>query len=195
MEFKEIVTQRYATKQFTSVKIPEERIRELIELIRLAPSALNLQPWRIKVVGDEKTKAALAPAVFGQQHAIVCSHLIILCANTDTDDVIAKADKSMREAGFPDERRNGMMTMAKNLKDNFSLSWAQQQVYLALANAVNGAKALGFDSCPMTGFDPSALSKILGLPSHIVPTALCPVGYAADAPMPKARLSLADLML
>ena len=88
-----------------------------------------------------------------------------------------------------------MMTMAKNLKDNFSLSWAQQQVYLALANAVNGAKALGFDSCPMTGFDPSALSKILGLPSHIVPTALCPVGYAADAPMPKARLSLADLML
>jgi nitroreductase/dihydropteridine reductase len=195
MEFREIVAQRYAAKQFTSVKIPEGRIRDLIELIRLAPSALNLQPWRIKVIGDEKERAALSTAMFGQQHAVVCSHLIILCANTDTDDVIAKADKSMLEAGFSDEQRNGRITMAKNLKDKFNLAWAQQQVYLALANAVNGAKSLGFDSCPMTGFDPVALSKILGLPAYIVPTALCPVGYAADVPMPKARLSLADLLL
>ena len=85
--------------------------------------------------------------------------------------------------------------MANKLKDKFNLAWAQQQVFIALANAVNGAKSLGFDSCPMTGFDPEALSKILGLPAHIVPTALCPVGYADDVPMPKARLSLADLML
>jgi nitroreductase/dihydropteridine reductase len=195
MEFREIVAQRYATKQFTSGKIPEELIGELIELIRLAPSALNLQPWRIKVIGDEKERTALSTAMFGQQQAVACSHLFILCANTDIDDVIAKADKCMREAGFPDERRNNMITMVKNLKDNFTLAWAQQQVYLALANAVNGAKALGFDSCPMTGFNPSALSKILGLPPHLVPTVLCPVGYAADVPMPKARLSLTDLLL
>jgi nitroreductase / dihydropteridine reductase len=194
MEFEEIVKQRYAAKQFTSIKIPEEQIRKLIELIRLAPSALNLQPWRIKVIGDEKARAALATAVFGQ-HAIACSHLIILCANTDIDDVITKADKSMREAGFPDERRNGMIAMAKNFKDRFNTAWSQQQVFIALANAVNGAKALGFDSCPMTGFDPAALSKALDLPAHIVPTALCPVGYAADTPIPKARLSLTDLML
>lgn len=195
MEFKEIVRQRYATKQFTSAKIPEELIRELLELIRLAPSALNLQPWRIKVISDDETKKALGPAVFGQQHAVACSHLLVFCANTDVEDVITKADKSLREAGFPDERRNGMMTMARSIRDKLDVAWAQQQVYLALANAVIGAKALGFDSCPMTGFDPAAISKILALPAKLVPTAICPLGYGADVPLPKARLSLDDMLL
>ena len=48
MEFKEIVMQRYAVKKFNGKVVPEEKINELIELVRYAPSALNLQPWRIK---------------------------------------------------------------------------------------------------------------------------------------------------
>jgi nitroreductase/dihydropteridine reductase len=195
MEFRDVVMERYATKTFTGEKVPEQKIDELIDLIRFAPSALNLQPWRIKVVSDQKTRDALAPALFGQPQAVNCSHLIILCANTDVDDVLAKADKSMKEAGFPDERRVQMIAMATNLKPNLTLYWAQQQVYLALGNAVNGAKALGLDSCPMTGFDPKQCSAILGLPPHLVPTAVCPIGYGADTPGPKARLSRADILL
>jgi nitroreductase len=195
MEFKEIVMQRYATKKFTEKKVPEEKIKELIELIRFAPSALNLQPWRIKVISDQKTREALSPALFGQPHAIACSHLLVFCANTNLDEVIEKADRAMKEGGLPDELRTTRVQMAKNLKEKLTLVWAQQQVYLALANAVNGAKALGFDSCPMTAFDPEKCARILGLPSHLIPTAFCPVGYGADTPVPKARLSQADILL
>jgi nitroreductase len=56
MEFKEIVMSRYATKKFDGRKIPEPKITELLELIRFAPSALNIQPWKIKVITDQKTK-------------------------------------------------------------------------------------------------------------------------------------------
>ena len=193
MEFKDVVMQRYAAKAFTDRKVPEEKIDELLDLIRFAPSALNLQPWKVRVIADQATRDRLAPAMFGQSQAIRCSHLLVLCANIDIDDVIATADRVMKDAGFPDERRTQMIGMANNVKANFTASWAQQQVYLAFANAVNGAKSLGLDSCPMTGFDPAQVSRILGLPANLLPTAIVPVGYGADAPVLKARLSRKNL--
>jgi nitroreductase len=45
----------------------------------------------------------------------------------------------------------------------------------------------------MAGFDPNAYSQILNLPDHLVPTLLCPLGYAADTPIPKVRLSKEDV--
>jgi nitroreductase / dihydropteridine reductase len=195
MEFKDVVMQRYATKAFTKEKVPEDQINELLDLIRFAPSALNLQPWRIKVVSDQKTRDDLAPAMFGQPQAVNCSHLLVFCADTDTDEVIKKADACLKASGFPDDLRAQMMGMAANLKPNLGLAWAQQQVYLALGNAVNGAKALGLDSCPMTGFDPAQVARILGFPPHLVPTAICPVGYGGDTPGPKVRLSRADILI
>jgi nitroreductase / dihydropteridine reductase len=195
MEFRDVVMGRYATKAFTSQKVADEDINQLVDFIRFAPSALNLQPVRVRVVSDDGTKAALEPAMFGQPHAVNCSHLLILCANTDIDEVIRMADQSMKDAGYPDDRRSRTMGMAASIKEHLTLQWAQFQVYIALANAVNGAKSLGLDSCPMTGFDPQKCASILGLPVHIVPTALCPVGYAADKPTPKARLSRKDFLV
>ncbi|MDD1666434.1 MAG: nitroreductase family protein, partial [Methanomicrobiales archaeon] len=66
-------------------------------------------------------------------------------------------------------------------------------VFLALGNALNGAKSLGLDSCPMGGFDPKEYARILGLPPHLVPTMLCPVGYAADTPEPKIRFPVEEI--
>jgi nitroreductase / dihydropteridine reductase len=195
MEFKDVVMQRYATKVFTKEKVPEDKINDLLELIRFAPSALNLQPWRVKVVSDQKTRDDLAPAMFGQPQAVNCSHLLVFCADTDTDEVIKKADECLKASGFPDDLRVQRLEMAANLRPNLGLAWAQQQVFLALGNAVNGAKALGLDSCPMTGFDPGQVAQMLGLPSHLVPTVICPVGYGADTPGTKARLSRADILI
>ncbi len=73
------------------------------------------------------------------------------------------------------------------------LAMAQHHVYLAMGNAVNGAKSLGLDSCPMGGFDPKEYSRILALPSNLVPTMLCPVGYAADKPGPKVRFPSGEI--
>jgi nitroreductase len=60
MDFKELLMTRYATKKFDGTKIDESKIDQLFEMIRFAPSALNLQPWKIKVVTDEKTKTQLS---------------------------------------------------------------------------------------------------------------------------------------
>ena len=81
----------------------------------------------------------------------------------------------------------------KGLQGENRLAWAQRQTYLALGNGINGAKALGFDSCPMEGFEPDEFAKILGLPETLVPTALMTIGHANDTPRPKLRFSREEL--
>lgn len=195
MEYLRLLKERYACRDFEPKRLPDEKVKELLEAIRLTPSALNLQPWRIKVVEDQEIKQRLFEYSMGQGHVLSCSHLLVFCANTDIEDVIAAAERSMLEASFPKERVKEMMGIAKSIRDKLTREWAREQVFIALCNAVIAAKALGFDSCPMTGFDPEGYRKVLGLSPHLEPVALCAIGYGKGATLPKARLKLEDILL
>ena len=73
-------------------------------------------------------------------------------------------------------------------------AWSQARTCPALGNSLNGAKALGFDSCPMGGFDPEEYIRVLRIPPPPVPVMLSPVGYAADKPVPKIRFHGQDIL-
>ena len=198
MEFKDIVMQRYATKKFDGKKIPEEKIHELIELVRFAPSAINLQPWKIKIVTDQKLKDQLKPAAFGQEQVTTCSHLLVFCADPDYEGLMKRLGVLLQKNKVPEDMQNRVLSMAAQFTATMSadqrFAWSQAQTYLALGNALNGAKSLGFDSCPMGGFNPDEFANILKIPKPLVPVMLCPVGYAADKPMPKMRFAKEDIV-
>ena len=191
MEFINIIMQRYATKKFDRKRLDDIKIGQLFEMIRYAPSGLNLQPWKVKVVTDQKVKEQLFPVSWNQEQITTCSHLLVFCADTNLEGLVARMEDLLRKNRVPDgkvkewkEFANGMLS---TMTPDQRLRYAETNVYIALANAVNGAKSLGFDSCPMGAFDPVAYARILGLPVHLVPVVLCPVGYAADTPIPKVR--------
>ena len=191
--------QRYATKRFNGRAVPEETVGELLELVRFAPSALNLQPWRLRVVADPAEKERLQPAAFDQAQVTTCSHLLVFCADPDYDGLIRKLDGLLAANGVPDEMRETVVGMSRQFADPMSaeqrLAWSTAQTYLAVGNALNGAKALGLDSCPMGGFDPAAVREILALPAPLVPVLLCPIGYGADEPGPKLRHPLGEILV
>lgn len=190
--------QRYAVKKFNGKAVPEEKINELIELVRFAPSALDLQPWRIRVITDQKLKEQLRPAAFNQEQITTCSHLLVFCADPDYDSLITKLSALLKANQVPQEVQAMVTGMAAQFAGSMSpeqrLAWSQAQTYLALGNALNGAKALGFDSCPMGGFNPDEFTRILEIPKPLVPVMLCPVGYAADKPMPKLRFRKEEIL-
>ncbi len=192
LDFEEIVKKRYATKLFDKRKVEESTMKKLYELIRLAPSSYNLQPWKIKVITDEETKVKLQKASFDQPQITTCSHLLIFCADTDLETKLEELADLLKKNNIPEDKLASFESMLKhfisNLQGNERLCWAQRQVYLALGNALNGAKALGLDSCPMEGFIKEEYSRILNLPKNLVPTVVVPIGYAADTPRPKIRL-------
>lgn len=191
LTFEEIVQQRYATKKFDGRKLPEEKVKRLLHLIRHAPSSYNLQPWKIIIVTEKKLKEKLLPAAWHQPQITSSSHLLVFCANKNILDHIDKLEQQMLQHGADKEKMRGSLQMMrdfeKGLTEEQKLSWAQRQTYLALGNAVNGAKSLGFDSCPMEGFDPKAYAELLQLPQNLVPSALCAIGYAIDTPRKKLR--------
>jgi nitroreductase len=172
---------------------------ELLELVRMAPSALNLQPWKIKVVDDPELKATLAPATGNPEMITTASHLLVFCADTDMETLVAKTMAAMEEAGVPEAIRTHVRELCEEMALRPSVQerkeWATHQVYLALGNAVNGAKALGFDSCPVTHFKPEEFRRILGIASHLFPVAICPLGYAAHQPSPKLRFPLSEILI
>lgn len=195
MEFEKIVMERYATKLFDGRKIPEEKINKLLELTRYAASSFNIQPWKIIIVKDQKLKEKLQPAAWNQQQITSCSHLLVFCADTDVAGNIDRLEKLMKEKGADTGHIGMMRDFEKSMSNEQKLAWAQRQTFLALGNALNGAKSLGFDSCPMEGFSPVEYSKILNLPKNLVPTALCPVGYAKDKAKNKLRFAKKDIFI
>jgi len=200
VEFKEIVKNRRSVRQYQAKAVPEETIDELLELISYSVSAINMQPWKIKVVADQKTKDELFPATFGMTQVTACSHLLVLCADTDYPAIIAKLAGAMAAAGISDEMRKRMIDLASNVSNNMTpeqrLTWSQNQVHIALGNALNGAYSLGLGACPMTAFRPDEFARILELPDTVVPTVLVSVGYPAEGqPAPKLRYPVSDIVV
>jgi nitroreductase len=192
MEFKEIVMQRYASKQFDGRMIDEPALFALLDLIRFSPSAFNLQPWKIKIVTAGRIKKNLLVHSNNQPQVTTCSHLLVFCANTELEGLADKAVEGLAGSGLPEESVSQYAAMIKGYVGSMSpeqrLAFAREQIHIALGNAVNGAKSLGLDSCPMGGFDPVAYADVLFLPDEYIPVVLCAVGYAADKPHTKWRL-------
>jgi nitroreductase / dihydropteridine reductase len=198
MDFKDIVKNRRAIRQYESKPVPEETIRELLEITSYAVSAINLQPWKIKVVSDAESKEKLFPATFGQNQVKACSHLFVFCADTDYAGIINTVNASMAAAGVPDPMREGMMEMAANVANGMTpeqrLHWSKEQVYIALGNTLNGAYSLGLGACPMTAFQAPEFAKILDLPENLVPTVMVSIGYPAETGGPKVRRSVDQIL-
>ncbi len=200
MDFKEIVKSRRSVREYQDKAVPEETIYELLEMIGYSVSAINLQPWKIRVVSDQQTKDKLFAATFGMKQVSTCSHLLVLCADVDYPALISKLDEALATAGTPEEMRQGMIGFATNITTDMtleqSLKWSQEQVHIALGNAVNGAYALGLGACPMTAFRAGDFARILELPDTVVPTVIVSVGYPADGqPAPKLRYPVGDILI
>lgn len=192
MNFQDVVMSRHAAKKFSEKTVPENKVDELLELIRYAPSSFNIQPWRIVIVSDAAMKEKLKPHAYGQEQITSCSHLFVFCYDTRKDAVLDAVDVSMKNAKAPEDKRVAFINTVREANARLNQEewnhYAELQVYLALGNALNGAKALGFDSCPMGGFNAAKFAEVLGLPEHIKPSVLCPIGYASDEPRKKVRI-------
>lgn len=199
MQFRECVMQRYAVKKSDGRTIPAEKVSELPDLVRFAPSALNLQPWKIKTVTDKKIRKELRPASFNQEQITTCSHLLVFCADSDYESLIRRLKNLMEDNRVPAETVSMVTEMASGFVVRLSAgeraAWSQAQTYLAPGNALNGARSLGFDSCPMGGFDPAAYSRILKISANLAPVMLCPIGFAADKPAPKIKYPQSGIVL
>jgi nitroreductase len=160
---------RYAVKKMNGSKIPAEKLNNILEATRLAPSAFGLTPYSIIVVEDEETRKKLQPAFYNQSQVVDGSAVVVFATwNSITEKEVAEymADIAAQR-GVPVESLNDFAGYIngsiKNLTPEQATTWAAKQTYLALGVGLVAAAAEEIDATPMEGFMPDAVDEILGL--------------------------------
>jgi nitroreductase len=161
----DLLSFRHACKAFDSQKqINNEDKRKILEFARLSPSSFGLEPWHFLAISNPKIQAELRAACWNQEQITSSSLLVAILSyrphvfRGETDFI----KQRMRRKEAPEEQYNAYSKMlisflaAQNTQD-----WAKRQSYIALSNMLTGAASLGIDSCPIEGFAPENVYKVL----------------------------------
>lgn len=129
MEFLKQMQNRYTTKKYNpEVKIDENLIAELKEILRLSPSSINSQPWNFIFVNNLELKRKLAEAsYFNKNNILESSHLIVFQVIKNP----AKFEKLIEE-NLLEGSINYYRTMVKPKGEAAIKSWMAHQVYISL---------------------------------------------------------------
>lgn len=191
MSFLSNLEWRYAAKKFdTTKKVSDADLEKITEAIRLTPTSFGMQPYHFYIVTNQEKKDAIQAAAWNQPQVGTSSHLIVMCAR---NDLIAVKDEyfDAMSGGSAEVRANlkGFEDMVTGFIPHASPEWAKKQVYIAQGFALAACAELQIDSCPMEGFDPAAVAKILEVPSNLDVAVMLPIGYRAalEHPRPKFR--------
>src|SRR5690606_41961623 len=102
MNFLENAKSRYTTKKYNpNLKISEEKIEQLKEILRLSPSSINSQPWTFGFIADEKVKRELASvSYFNEQRIIQASHLVVFSVIDEIEKFEEQIQQNLHEGAI-----------------------------------------------------------------------------------------------
>jgi len=176
MNTRETIEARRSVKHYDPNHImPEEDLAELIRLTKLAPSSFNMQNYRILVVRDPEIRQQIRAVAWDQAHVTDASVLFILCA----DLTAHQENPSTYWSHAPQEVQDILGPMIQPFyegKDTLIRDEAIRSSALAGMTLMLAAKDMGYDSCPMIGFDGEKVAELINLPQHYALSFMIPVG-------------------
>lgn len=170
MEFIDVLKRRRAIRKFSSRKISDKKITELIKLANLSPSAGNIQARALVIVKNQKTIKKIKDVTSGLRRFE--NNIPILLV------VLAK----------PNESAERFEKRGKNL---YALQDAT--IFAAYIQLIAVSKKLS--TCWVGSFNENKIARILNLPKTIIPVAMLPMGYPAEIPLAKDRKALKEIIL
>lgn len=176
MNVTEAIEARRSVKHYDSdYDMPEQDLAELIRLTKLAPSSFNMQNYRILVVRDPEIRQQIRAAAWDQPQVTDASVLFIMCADLRAH----LADPADYWSHAPEEVQNILGPMIKPFyegNDTLIRDEAMRSAALAGMTLMLAAKNMGYDSCPMIGFDAAKVAELINLPENHAIGFMIPVG-------------------
>jgi len=176
---------RRAVKQYDPThELSAEEERTLLQAAMQSPTSFNMQHWRFVLVKDKALRAQVREAAWGQPQITDASLLIVLTAElrpwSQPDSHAARDMIISFYEGNPQLQRDEVMR---------SVGIAGQTLMLA-------AKAMGYDSCPMIGFEADKVARLINLPADHAIGMIVVVGKAVQEPTPKRdKLTLDEVVV
>ncbi|MCA1055912.1 nitroreductase family protein [Rossellomorea aquimaris] len=195
-DFKEIITGRRSIRNYDpSVKISKEEMTEILQEATLAPSSVNLQPWRFLVIDSQEGKETLAPlAKFNQTQVKTSAAVIAVFVDMNSLDYADEIYDEAVERGFmPAEVRDRQLPSIKGLLDIMTEEQYKEMNLidggLVSMQLMLAARAHGYDTNPIGGYEKDQIAEAYGMDKdRYYPVMLISIGKAADAGYQSVRL-------
>ena len=163
-----VLRERRSVRKFSKIPVPKRSIEKIVEISLLAPSAGNLQPWKIYAIADQRKKDDLARASYDQEHVSQAPWVLVVTAVP-----------SVSESEYGERGRK-----LYSIQDTAALV-----TYITLA-----AKAYNLDTCWVGAFKDEEVWRIIGSPEGEVPVAIVPIGYGEESPEIPDRKPLKEVL-
>ena len=182
MEALEAINKRRSIRRFKTTPVEGEKIEQVMEAARQAPSWGNTQCWRFVVVRDVEMRHRLADTGFGAggsrpnvatEAMRVAPVTIVACAK------LGRAGCSYKEPREPVTDKG---------------DWFMFDTALAMENMVLAAAALGLGTVYIGAFDSVEAERILGVPEGYKVVSMTPLGYPDEDPKPRPRKALSEIV-
>lgn len=179
MDTFDAITQRRSVKHYDpDHRFTDEETEKLMSAAILSPTSFNIQNWRFVVVKNPEMRQQIRAAAWDQAQVTDASLLIIACAHLEAhtnspERYWMNAPQEVQDMLVP------MITKFYEGNETLQRDEAMRSVGLASQTIMLAAKAMGYDSCPMIGFDPAKVAEIIKLPEQHVIGMMITVGKAA----------------
>ena len=150
MSFLELAKKRYSTRKYENIHVEKEKLMEILEAGRVAPSAANYQPLHFIVIQDQEMRKDIA-TTYHRPWILQAPVIIVVCGDHN------------RAWRRPDG------------KDHLDIDAA-----IAIDHMTLAAADLGLGTCWVCMFNAMLCHQILNLPRQIETIALLHLGYPAD---------------
>jgi nitroreductase len=167
MNILDIILKRRSIRDFLDKEIPQELVDGLIESLRWAPSAGNMQSRKFYFVFNGDVKKKLAKAALNQNFIARAPLAVVACVDR-------RISVRYGERGV-------------NL-------YAIQDVSASIMTMMLTAQAMGLGTVWVGAFNEFDVVEVLDLPDHLRPISIVPVGFPAKTPMPTSRFSREEVV-
>jgi nitroreductase len=164
MDLFEAIEKRRSVRAWADREVEDEKLQQVLEAARLAPSARNMQEWKFVVVRDAGLREQIIEAANGQRFVGEAPVVIVACA-----------------------AEHGHVMSCGHPSFLVDLSIALEHIALA-------ARALGLGTCWIGAFNQDKVRRVLGIPDSVQIVELMPLGYPADWPAARGRKPMDEVV-
>ena len=168
MDALKALASRRSVRAFTDDPVDFDKLGRILEAAQNAPTAGNVQPWRIILVTDEKMREQIAIDACKRQTWISTAPVLFV--------VTIDAEASQRM--FPEH----------------GLKYARQDACAAITNILTAAHAQGLGGCWIGAFDAHVVARLLDVPDAAEIIGIVPVGHPEDTPATPPKFGIENII-
>ena len=173
----------------------EEEIAKLMSLAMLSPTAFNIQNWRFVLVTDPALRQEVRKASWDQAQVTDASLLIVLTADLKSWE----KSPSRYWKNAPQAAQDILIPMIGQYytdREQVQRDEAMRSCGMAAQTIMLAAKEMGYDTCPMDGFDFDAVARLINLPADHIPAMFVVVGKALKEAQPRGgQLTMDEVVI